>query len=239
MTRGVRLVVLTGAGVSADSGVPTFRDADGVWARFDWRALATPEAFARAPERVHEFYNMRRAALANVAPNAAHAALADLERRLAEAGGEMTLVTQNVDDLHERAGHRRVIHMHGELLRARCETCGARHRWSGALSTTTRCPECKADGCMRPDIVWFGEIPRRMDEIAAALDAADRFASIGTSGSVYPAAGFVDQARARGVACTELNLEPSENATAFDERAYGRASEIVPAWTLRFDCRAE
>jgi len=235
MKRGTRLVALTGAGISADSGVPTFRDLDGMWTEFDWRTLATPHAFAREPARVHDFYNMRRAALDGVQPNAAHISLAELERRIAGAGGELTLITQNVDDLHERAGHARVIHMHGELRAARCAICGARHRWRGDLSTATRCPDCKADGGMRPDIVWFGEVPMHMDEIAAALDAADRFVSIGTSGSVYPAAGFVDHARGLGIPCTELNLEPSENAHLFDERIYGRASEIVPAWAEAFE----
>jgi NAD-dependent deacetylase len=226
----LRIVVLTGAGISADSGVPTFRDADGLWAAFDWRALATPEAFARDPERVHEFYNLRRAALAKVEPNAAHRALAALEARLAEAGGELFLVTQNVDDLHERGGSARVVHMHGELLAARCLICGATHRWRGDLGVETRCPDCKADRGMRPDVVWFGEIPRRMDEIAAAIDRADRFVSIGTSGSVYPAAGFVAEARMRGIPCTEINLEPSDNASAFDDRRYGRASDLVTLW---------
>jgi NAD-dependent deacetylase len=225
-----KIVVLTGAGISADSGVPTFRDADGLWAEFDWRELATPEAFARDPARVHEFYNLRRAALSKVEPNAAHRALAGLEARLATLGGSLFLVTQNVDDLHERGGSARVAHMHGELLSARCLICGATHRWRGDLGVDTRCPDCKADRGMRPDVVWFGEIPRHMEDIAAAIDRADRFVSIGTSGSVYPAAGFVAEARMRGVACTEINLEPSENAWAFDDQRYGRASELVPSW---------
>jgi len=224
--------VLTGAGVSADSGVATFRDPDGVWARHDWRALATPKAFADDPARVHSFYNARRAQLNAVAPNAAHDALARLEALI---GDGLTLVTQNVDDLHERAGSRRLLHMHGELLKARCTRCGAVHRWLGDLSVKTRCPDCKAAGAMRPDIVWFGEIPRGMDEIADAIAAADLFVSIGTSGSVYPASGFVAQARASGVSSMELNLEPSENAAAFDTQRYGRAAEIVPAFVAEIE----
>jgi NAD-dependent deacetylase len=225
-----RIFVLTGAGISADSGVATFRDADGLWAEFDWRELATPEAFASDPDRVHEFYNLRRAAVAKAEPNAAHRALAALEARLEAAGGELFLITQNVDDLHERGGSARVIHMHGELFSARCLVCSARHRWRGDLGVETRCPDCKADRSLRPDVVWFGEFPLHMDEIAAAIESADRFVSIGTSGSVYPAAGFVEEARLRGVPCAELNLEPSDNAWAFDDRRYGRASDIVPLW---------
>lgn len=225
-----RIVILTGAGISADSGVSTFRDPDGVWAKHDWRDVATPEGFAANPARVHAFYNARREGLASVEPNAAHRALAALETALTNAGGVLTLVTQNVDDLHERAGSARVFHMHGELLKARCSICGAVNRWLGALSIETRCPDCKAAGGMRPDVVWFGEIPMFMEEIAAAIAEAQLFVSIGTSGSVYPAAGFVSEARALGVPCTELNLEPSENAWAFDGRRYGRANEIVPHW---------
>ncbi len=227
-----RIVVLTGAGVSADSGVSTFRDPDGIWSKFDWREVATPEGFAADPALVHSFYNARRAGLKDVEPNAAHAALARLE---AVIGGALTLVTQNVDDLHERAGAARVIHMHGELLKAACAICGARHRWAGDLSAETRCPDCKAAGGMRPDVVWFGEIPRHMDEIARAIASADLFASIGTSGAVYPAAGFVAEARAIGVPCAELNLEPSENARAFTDRRYGRAAEIVPSWVAEIE----
>lgn len=226
----MRIVILTGAGISADSGVSTFRDPDGVWSRYDWREVATPEGFAANPALVHEFYNARRRGLADVHPNAAHRALAALETRLAESGGALTLVTQNVDDLHERAGSRALLHMHGELLKARCGACGAVHRWRGDLSIDTRCPDCKGASAMRPDVVWFGEMPMFMDDIAEAIETADLFVSIGTSGSVYPAAGFVAEARARRVPCVELNLEPSDNASAFTERRYGRASEIVPAW---------
>jgi len=227
VSRRLRIVVLTGAGISADSGVSTFRDPDGVWAKNDWRDVATPRGFAADPKRVHAFYNARRAGLKNVAPNAAHAALARLESLL---GDEFTLVTQNVDDLHERAGARRLLHMHGELLKARCVFCDAVHGWAGDLTPETRCPDCKGAGGMRPDVVWFGETPRFMNEIAAAIAGADLFVAIGTSGSVYPAAGFVLEARAVGVPCVELNLEPSENAEAFTERRYGRAVDIVPEW---------
>ncbi len=227
-----RIVVLTGAGVSADSGVATFRDPDGVWARHDWREVATPEGFAANPALVHSFYNARRAQLPDVQPNAAHIALARLETALGDA---MVLVTQNVDDLHERAGSLRVWHMHGALNKARCAVCAAVHIWPGNLSAETCCPDCKASGGMRPDVVWFGETPRFMDEIAEAIASADLFVSIGTSGSVYPAAGFVTEARALGVPCTELNLEPSENAAAFTGRRYGRAADIVPVWAAEIE----
>ncbi len=224
---GPRIAILTGAGISADSGVSTFRDPDGVWAKYDYRDVATPEGFAGNPDLVHAFYNARRAGVKAAEPNAAHRALARLEEKLGEA---LTLVTQNVDDLHERGGSRRVIHMHGELMKARCTACGIVHRWLGDLSVETRCPDCKADHAMRPDVVWFGEIPMFMDEIAVAIDNATLFVSIGTSGNVYPAAGFVGQARAMGIPCIELNLEPSENAWAFSDARYGRASEIAPLW---------
>ena len=232
MTGPPRIVVLTGAGISADSGLSTFRDPDGIWSRVDWREVATPEGFAADPALVHSFYNERRAALASVEPNAAHYALARLEARLGEA---LTLVTQNVDDLHERAGAIRVLHMHGELKKARCGICSAVHPWAGYLSLETRCADCKAAGGMRPDVVWFGEAPRFLDEIAGAIADAHHFISIGTSGSVYPAAGFVAHARAIGLPCTELNLEPSENAMAFQDRRYGRAAETVPLWVAEME----
>ena len=189
--------------------------------------LATPEAFARDPSEVHAFYNARRRNLLSSAPNAAHVALARLEAGLARRGGELTLVTQNIDDLHERAGATRVIHMHGELLKARCASCGAVSDCRDDLTIDSRC-DCA--GALRPHVVWFGETPLFMDEIYAALTAADLFVAIGTSGAVYPAAGFVSQARACGLRCCEINLEASDNAAEFDEKRYGRASEIVPAW---------
>ena len=227
MIKARRIVILTGAGISADSGVSTFRDPDGVWAKYDYNDVATAEGFARNPALVHSFYNARRAHIQTVEPNAAHAALAALERRFGEA---LTLVTQNVDDLHERGGSSRVIHMHGELMKVRCGACGDVLMWNKDLSVETRCATCGKDRCMRPDVVWFGEIPMFMDEIAVAIAQADLFVSIGTSGNVYPAAGFVGEARSYGVPCIELNLEPSENAWAFTDARYGRASEIVPEW---------
>lgn len=222
-----RIVILTGAGISADSGVSTFRDPGGVWAKYDYNDVATPEGFASNPALVHSFYNARRAHIQRVHPNAAHVALARLEKIL---GDRLTLVTQNVDDLHERGGSTRVVHMHGDLMKARCGACDAVHAWAGDLSIETRCPNCAAGRFMRPDVVWFGEMPRFMDEIAIAISRADLFVSAGTSGNVYPAAGFVGEARSNGIPCIELNLEPSENASAFTDARYGRASEIVPKW---------
>jgi NAD-dependent deacetylase len=229
-----RLVVLTGSGVSADSGVATFRDKDGIWAKYDYREVATPEGFAANPSLVHDFYNVRRRNLQNVRPNLAHYALAKLEQKLAANGGELLLVTQNVDDLHERAGSKNLLHMHGELLKARCAACESARDWRDDLGLETACASCGAKGAMRPHVVWFGEMPMFMDEIGAAIMRADHFVSIGTSGSVYPAAGFVSEARHFGIPCTELNLEPSENAWAFTDRRYGRASEVVPEWVREF-----
>lgn len=228
----MRIFVLTGAGVSAESGLSTFRDKSltGLWARFDPMKLATPEAFARDPAAVHEFYNFRRRNLLSAAPNAAHFALARLQRELPGRGGAATLVTQNIDDLHERGGANSVVHMHGELLKARCAACGAVHAQREDLATESVCSSCGREGTLRPHVVWFGETPLFMDEIFAALCEATHFVSIGTSGSVYPAAGFVSQARARGVRTCEINLEPSDNAAVFDEKRYGVASEVVPAW---------
>lgn len=231
MTAAARKIfVLTGSGVSAESGVATFRDRGGVWAKYDYREVATPEGFAADPALVHAFYNERRRGAEKAQPNAAHVALAELESRLAEAGGALTVVTQNVDSLHERAGSKAVLHMHGELAKVRCGACLAVYGWRSDLSTETACVYCQGVGVMRPHVVWFGEIPMHLDEIAVALNEADLFVSIGTSGAVYPAAGFVAEAKAMGALCTELNLEPSENAWAFDEKRYGPASEIVPAW---------
>ena len=225
------IVALTGAGISRESGLATFRDADGVWAKVRIEDVATPEAFARDPARVHAFYNARRAQLAgpSVAPNPAHLALARLEQAWP---GRFTLVTQNVDDLHERGGSRRLIHMHGALGRVRCLRCDAARDWAGDLSTGTACPDCGRAGGLRPDVVWFGEMPLRMDEIEAALAACELFISIGTSGSVYPAAGFVAAVRGRALT-VELNLEPSEGAALFDEAYYGAATQTVPALVER------
>jgi NAD-dependent deacetylase len=232
MSRSENLFVLTGAGISAESGLGTFRDRDGhgIWARFDPMKLATPEAFARDPDAVLAFYDLRRRNLLNAEPNAAHRALARLEQALTARGGHLTLVTQNIDDLHERAGSQRVIHMHGELLKARCQRCGGVRLWPKDLSPADACPDCGRAGGLRPDVVWFGEMPMRMNDIDRALRNADLFVAIGTSGAVYPAAGFVSEARAYGIRTCEINLEAAENAHLFDERHYGPASETAPAW---------
>ena len=226
----MKILVLTGAGISAESGLGTFRDKGGLWSRFDPMKLATPEAFAKDPEQVHAFYNFRRRNVLDAQPNPAHFALARLGTALAERGGELTLVTQNIDDLHERAGTSRVTHMHGELLKARCARCQAVSPWRQDLAVSDPCPGCVQQGHMRPHVVWFGEIPLAMDAIQSRLGSADLFVAIGTSGAVYPAAGFVAQAGALGIATCEINLEPSDNAELFDERRYGKASEVVPAW---------
>jgi len=224
------IVVLTGSGVSAESGVATFRDMGGIWAKYDYREVATPEGFSKNPALVHSFYNDRRRALPTVEPNAAHIALAELEAELGREGGTLTLITQNVDDLHERAGSKKILHMHGELTKASCAACGGVCEWREDLSAELRCAVCAHRGAMRPYVVWFGEIPRFMDEAAYAIMNADLFVSIGTSGSVYPAAGFASEARSLGVPATELNLEPSENAYLFTDSRYGPATEVVPAW---------
>lgn len=224
------IVILTGAGLSAESGLGTFRDKGGLWQEFDLEEVATPEGFARNPARVHDFYNLRRRRLGTAKPNAAHLALARLER---EHPGKVLTVTQNVDPLHEAAGTRHLIHMHGELARALCAACEESVHWAGDVKTETVCPACGKSGAMRPDVVWFGEMPREMDRIYEALLACDLFVSIGTSGSVYPAAGFVAEARAAGAHTVELNLEPSEGASLFAEAHYGPATEIVPGFVDR------
>ena len=224
------IVILTGSGISAESGVSTFRDPDGIWAKYDYREVATPEGFEANPALVHEFYNHRRESLKHVHPNAAHKALAELGRRLEETGGRVTLVTQNVDDLHERAGSKNLLHMHGELAKARCNFCDAVAPCTEEFSMQLECRTCGKSGGMRPNVVWFGEIPMFMDEIADAMNVADLFVSIGTSGSVYPAAGLVSEARARAIPAVELNLEPSENASFFTDGRYGKAGDIVPVW---------
>jgi NAD-dependent deacetylase len=226
------IFVLTGAGVSAESGLGTFRDkrGEGIWAKFDPMKLATPEAFARDPETVLAFYDLRRRNLRDAEPNATHFALARLEEALASRGETLTLVTQNIDDLHERAGSASVIHMHGELLKARCGRCEAVYPWLDDLSVLHVCPDCGRAGTMRPHVVWFGEMPRRMDLIDRALREADLFVAIGASGSVYRAAGYVAEARAYGSRTCEVNLEAADNADLFDEQRLGPASETVPAW---------
>jgi NAD-dependent deacetylase len=221
-----KIVILTGAGISAESGLGTFRDAGGLWAQYDLREVATPEGFARNPGLVHGFYNARRANCRAAEPNAAHVALARLQR---DWPGPVVLVTQNIDDLHERAGAADVLHMHGEILRAICAACAARWDAPDEMSPATTCPECGRRAA-RPDVVWFGEIPYRMEEIGAHLAEASLFAAIGTSGTVYPAAGFVAEARRAGARTVEMTLEPSEVAELFDETRPGRATEVVPRW---------
>jgi NAD-dependent deacetylase len=221
------IVVLTGAGISAESGLATFRGPDGLWEGHRVEDVATPEAFARDPALVHAFYDARRTALAEVTPNAAHRALARLD---AEWPGELLIVTQNVDDLHERAGAKRLLHMHGELKSAWCRACDMRALWEGAMGHGPACPECGVAGRLRPDIVWFGEMPYDMDRIDRALMAADLFVSIGTSGNVYPAAGFVQTARYVGGRTLEMNLDPSLGSYHFHESRTGKAGALVPAW---------
>ena len=274
------IVILTGAGISAESGLETFRAADGLWAGHRVEDVATPEAYARNPALVHQFYDARRARLSEVEPNAAHVALARLD---AEWAGELLIVTQNVDDLHERAGATRLLHMHGEVKRGWCLACGERFAWEGPMSpgdegvstaldtngwgesappspfvpndvegrfcgakgvsiprlcsgepslgtNANVCPLCATVGMVRPNIVWFGEMPYEMERIEAALRGADLFVSVGTSGAVYPAAGFVQTARYCGATTLEINLEPSQGSVYFEERRYGRASELVPEW---------
>ncbi len=220
------IVILTGAGISAESGIDTFRSAGGLWEQHRVEDVATPEGFARNPDLVLNFYDMRREALGRVLPNPAHEALARLER---EFSGDLLLVTQNVDDLHERGGSARVLHMHGELKSALCTACETRSRWEAAMLHHPPCPVCRA-ARLRPDIVWFGEMPYEMGRIYQAIEACDLFVSIGTSGAVYPAAGFVQEARAVGARTLELNLEPSEGSRLFHETRLGPASMLVPQW---------
>ena len=220
------IVVLTGAGVSAESGIDTFRTAGGLWERYRPEDVATPEAFARDPDLVLGFYHLRRAAIQEAQANAAHRALGRLE---AAWPGDLLIVTQNVDDLHERGGARRVHHMHGQHLIAWCRACDARSPWRGPLRDHPPCPQCGA-AALRPDVVWFGEMPYGMDLIHAALRRVDLFVSIGTSGAVYPAAGFVRSARDLGARTLELNLETSRGSRWFHESRLGPASVLVPQW---------
>jgi len=222
----VKVVVLTGAGISAESGVATFRDAGGLWEGHRVEDVATPEGFEADPDVVHHFYDARRRGLEAVEPNAAHLALAALEGHL---GDDLLVVTQNVDDLHERAGSTRVLHMHGELRSAWCTTCDERLRWDEALSHRPPCPRCGTP-TLRPDVVWFGELPYGMERIEDALSEADQFVSIGTSGEVYPAAGFMQVAAAYGAHTLELNLVPSSGTQWLTEARHGPAGLLVPAW---------
>jgi NAD-dependent deacetylase len=224
------IVIVTGAGVSAESGLATFRGPDGLWEGHRVEDVATPEAFRRDPALVHAFYDARRAKLGMVGPNAAHEALARLD---ANWPGELLLITQNVDDLHERAGSNRLIHMHGELARGWCLACGERFAWNGPMGEGALCPRCASQGQVRPDIVWFGEMPYEMERIDDALRRCDLFVSIGTSGAVYPAAGFVQTARYCGARTLEMNLEPSIGSYLFDESRIGKAGVLVPQWVGR------
>lgn len=222
----MRIVCLTGAGLSAESGLGTFRDAGGLWSRYDLNDVATPRGFARNPAMVHDFYNARRANCRTAQPNAGHLALVRLE---AAMGNDLLIVTQNVDDLHERAGSVSALHMHGSLMGALCQRCDARWPAPQVMHPTDACPECGAHAT-RPDVVWFGEMPYHMERIAQALDSADMFVAIGTSGTVYPAAGFVDLARAAGAETVEINLTRSEGSHLFDRHITGPASQAVPAF---------
>ena len=221
------IVVLTGAGVSAESGIDTFRGGGGLWEQHRVEDVATPEAFRRDPALVHAFYDARRAKLGMVEPNEAHRALARLD---ADWPGELLLVTQNVDDLHERAGSKRLLHMHGKLTRGWCLGCDARFAWAGPMGEGASCPQCGAQGRVRPDIVWFGEMPYEMERIDEAVQRCDLFVSIGTSGAVYPAAGLVQTARYCGAHCIEINLEPSQGSIFFHDSRIGPAGGLVPKW---------
>lgn len=222
----MNIVLLTGAGLSAESGLGTFRDKDGLWTKYDLNDVATPEGFARNPALVHGFYNARRDNLRAASPNAAHHALARLEH----AGQHrVRIITQNIDDLHERGGSRSVVHMHGELMRALCAACD--HRWNAPdhMDTNTRCPNCNR-AAARPDVVWFGEYPYHLEQITEAIYDCDLFVAIGTSGQVYPAAAFVRDAAQAGAETLELNLERSDISSDFDATRQGPATELVPAW---------
>lgn len=222
-----KIVILTGAGISADSGVATFRDKDGIWAKYDYRDVATPEGFARNPKNVLDFYNMRRELYRNVQPNAAHDALARLEQNFE---GEVFIITQNIDGLHEAAGSKNLIHMHGEIAKRLCNSCGFRGGCGEAIHCDDVCPHCQGTGTLRPDVVWFGEMPYFLQDIARHLREADLFLSIGTSGNVYPAAGFVAEARNTGAFTIELNLEPSAGHSLFHEAIHGKAVDIIPVF---------
>lgn len=224
------IVILTGAGISAESGIDTFRSEGGIWEKHRVEDVATPQGFERDPDLVLKFYDMRRAAIQIAQPNAAHYALGKLEKALYQAGKSLLIVTQNVDDLHERGGADNVLHMHGQHLTAWCLACDGRPHWRRTLIDRPACTICGVSGYLRPDVVWFGEMPYQMDVIHAALSSADLFVSIGTSGAVYPAAGLVREANGLGIKTLELNLEPSKRSHIFDEVRYGKASEIVPAW---------
>ncbi len=231
------IVILTGAGISKESGLATFRDPDGIWAKHRIEDVATPQAFARTPDVVLEFYNVRRAQMvdADVVPNDAHRALGHLEDFWP---GGVLVVTQNIDDLHARGGSRNLIHMHGELAKTRCNDCGEIIEGLSDLRADMTCPQCSETGALRPHVVWFGEMPLEMDRITSALGACGLFISIGTSGNVYPAAGFVQEARSSGALTIELNLEESLGASAFHDGRYGPATEIVTGFVDELRVRA-
>lgn len=215
------IVILTGAGISAESGIRTFRASDGLWEEHHIEDVATPEGYVRNPELVHQFYNERRKVLQTVSPNAAHFALAELE---AQWPSQVTIVTQNIDDLHEKAGSQNVLHMHGELLKARCPHSNQTIDWLGPLQVTDVCQCCQFPEPLRPHVVWFGEMPLLLDRIYHALSEASLFISIGTSGNVYPAAGLVHEASMHNAHTIEINLEPSQGESHFDEHSYGPAT---------------
>lgn len=224
------IIILTGAGISAESGMGTFRDKDGLWTRVNLEDVATPEGFARNPEMVHDFYNQRRARCHTAQANAAHFALARLEQ---VHRGRVTLVTQNVDKLHEAGGSTDVIHMHGELLNALCSACGHQWAWPGDMGLADTCTACGSTGTVRPDVVWFGEMPYHLERIAAAIETATLFVAIGTSGNVYPAAGYVSEARMHGIPTLEINLERTDASRLFDHHIVGPATESVPEFVER------
>lgn len=230
----VRIVILTGAGISAESGIRTFRASDGLWEDHRIEDVASPEGFARDPALVQQFYNLRRQQLQqpSIAPNAAHLALAELEHALED--GEVLVVTQNVDDLHERAGTKNLIHMHGELLKGRCQNTGQVVPLTGDIDPTQPCPVCQQSGCLRPHVVWFGEMPLEMERIYHALAECECFISIGTSGHVYPAAGFVQEANQHGAHSIEINLEASQQHSAFAQHLHGSATEMVPTFVAQY-----
>lgn len=231
MSKFPNIVILTGAGISAESGLETFRGSDGTWNKYKVEDVATPEAFARSPSTVNEFYNQRRREALKALPNQAHYALAELEKRCPDC---FLLITQNVDNLHEKAGSKNVLHMHGTLNHVLCLVCHKRSFWQSDVTAESICPHCHAKAKLRPDIVWFGEIPFHMEEIEKALSKADIFVAIGTSGLVYPAAGFVSMARAAGAECIEINLVANPHSySLFDEVISGPATKTVPAFVKK------
>ena len=226
------IVVLTGAGISAESGIKTFRDQNGLWEGHDIATVASPQGFERDPQLVHDFYNLRRSQLNdnNIAPNPAHYALSNFEK---EFMGDLTIVTQNVDNLHERSGSQNILHMHGELLKVRCIRTAKTYNYSQNLSENNICECCQIPGNLRPHIVWFGEIPLHMNQIQEKLETCDLFVSIGTSGVVYPAAMFVQIAKTNSAYCIEFNQEKTQISSHFDECITGPASVTVPRF---FSC---